>query len=295
MVDTYFENEAPFVSIVIPAKNEGKYIRRCLNSVINLDYHKDKMEIIVIDNNSSDSTLSIAREFEDVKVFEKKDGTIGAVRNYGASCSVGSIIAFLDGDCVPDEEWLKKGVGHLIENKDICCVGFTVGSPQNKDSWIEKTWYKMGSSSKHSGICNVKWLSSFNLILNREEFLNVGGFDERLETCEDVELGYKLSEISRLLYSDELEVRHLGNAKTLKEFFLKEMWRGKSNFKSYLQNKNYFKDFPSVFMPVGYVLLVLILLVLLIMKISGTDSFVDRKSTRLNSSHTDISRMPSSA
>lgn len=241
-----------FISIIIPVKNEEKYINKCLVAVELVDYPKHKYEIIVVDNNSCDNTTNIVKKFDNVILLEKMSGTIGAIRNFGVKHAKGEILAFLDGDCVPDDEWLRIGCNYLNKDKNVGCIGFAISAPSPNDSWVEKTWYKMGSSSKYREICDVKWLSSFNLILKKDIFFKVGGFDESLKTCEDADLGYKLNKISRLIFSNEITISHLANAKTLKEFFFKELWRGKGNVKSFLTNKNKIDNGPSVFIPIIY-------------------------------------------
>lgn len=265
---SYFE-KCFFISIVIPVKNEGKFVRECLNAVTKMNYPREKYEIIVVDNDSSDNSREYINEYERIILLEKKEGSIGAIRNFGAKHASGDIIAFLDGDCVPDKNWLKVGCHYLMMDEDISCIGFAVATPSSNVSWVEKTWYKMSSGSKYKGTCNVSWLSSFNLIIRKNAFLKVGGFDESLETCEDADLGFKLSKISKLIFSDKITIEHLGTVKTVTKLFLKELWRGKGNLKSFLQNDNKMENITSVFIPVIYLSLVLLLCVLLFLYVVG--------------------------
>lgn len=86
------KNSQPFVSVIIPALNADKTIKACLKALFSLSYPKDKIEIILVDNGSSDRTLDIAKSFP-VKVYIKPDISISALRNYGASVARGAIIA----------------------------------------------------------------------------------------------------------------------------------------------------------------------------------------------------------
>lgn len=256
-------NEYPFVSVIIPAKNEAKCINKCLDSLVNINYPKNKYEIIVVDNNSTDKTFEIVNSYKNIKILSMSTGTIGALRNYGAKNSKGEIIAFLDADCVPDANWLRIGCNYLISDQNISCVGFNMSEPSFNSTWVEKTWYKMSSVSKYKGVCEVKWLSSFNLIVNKVDFKKVGGFDESLETCEDADFGHKLHSYSKLIFSNEITVTHLGNAKTLWELFLKELWRGKNNLNSFLKTNYKINTLPSILVPFGYTILVFMFIVLL--------------------------------
>lgn len=248
-----------FVTIIIPVKNEEKYIIQCINSIYRNKFNLDKLEIIVVDNNSTDNTLMyINKNFCDkknIKVVTSEAKTIAKVRMDGYSMASGEIIGFLDGDSVVPDNWLSFGLQLLSNSSDISCVGFAVSPPATSATWIEKTWYGMSSGRRWRGRQNVPWLSSFNLLLKKQYFDSVGGFDETLTTCEDADLGNKLGTISTLIFSDEITVIHLGAVTTFKEFFYKEMWRGKSNLLHFLRSKNKKENYKSVFAPLLYIAL----------------------------------------
>jgi glycosyltransferase involved in cell wall biosynthesis len=254
-------NPLPFVSVIIPAYNEELHIRRCLESVLTLDWPQENMEILLIDNGSTDTTGEIAEKLLTVngrgKVIRKVGGTIAAVRNHGWRNTRGEVLSFLDADCVVEKHWIRNGVELLMAAKDISCIGFAAAPPEHGDSWVEQNWFPLSSSGKQKGTKEVRWLSSFNLLLRREYFERIGGFNESLITCEDADLGNRLSTISRLIFSDRCHVKHLGAAKSIKQFLLKEYWRGQNSMNSFLQAKNKLSELPSIIVPIGYVLMVL--------------------------------------
>jgi glycosyltransferase involved in cell wall biosynthesis len=247
------------ILVVIPAKNESKYITSCLEAVQFQDY--PSFEIVVVDNGSTDTTMNIVAGFPGVTLLEKEGGTISSVRNFGSKYASSEYIAFLDGDCVPPASWLQTGV-ELLQDERISSVGFPASSPDSAESWVVTTWHMMSSSAKHETSCYVDWLSSFNLIMKRVAFEEVGGFDESLETCEDFDLGMKLSKHSRLLFNDTLTVQHLGVVSSLQEFFRKELWRGKSNLQQLKRNKEGMKGIIGVIVPFFYVISILFLCIL---------------------------------
>lgn len=106
----------PYVSIVIPVFNEERYLSLCLTSLMSLSYPKDRHEILLVDNGSTDRTLDIARGFGDVAIHVKENVKVGAVRNYGVQKATGTVIVFLDSDCVVNPEWLIDGVRKLTAN-----------------------------------------------------------------------------------------------------------------------------------------------------------------------------------
>src|SRR3989344_312125 len=102
----------PFVSIIIPVRNVGKIIGQCLKSLKNLNYPKDKYEVIVSDSESSDDTLSIAQEYDTIAVSTPKR-SVCAGRNEGFKAAKGEIIAFSDADCVMDKDWIKNSIKYF--------------------------------------------------------------------------------------------------------------------------------------------------------------------------------------
>jgi len=117
----------PFVSVIIPVRNEAEHIQDCLNAVIAQNYPKHLYEIIVIDDYSTDETYALAREiqrdnltilnlakyFGDAaeKVPNKKKAITIGVKN-----AKGSLIVTTDGDCTMDESWLKTMVSSYIRD-----------------------------------------------------------------------------------------------------------------------------------------------------------------------------------
>ncbi len=93
------------ISVVIPVYNEEQYIKKCLEAIMAQTRPAD--EIIVVDNNSTDKTIEIAKTFPVKTVNEKKQGIIPA-RNRGFAEAKGDIIARTDADTIVGKNWLKK-------------------------------------------------------------------------------------------------------------------------------------------------------------------------------------------
>lgn len=246
------------VSVIIPVKNGETYIDACLESIFNCNYPRDKYEVIVVDNGSTDSTVNIAKS-RGVSVYKKPGVSISALRNYGAEMAQGTILAFTDVDCIVDESWMGAASGYFKDEK-VACFGSTPGIPANA-SWVQKTWYLNKEIRKD--IQRVDWLESMNLFVKKDVFSKVGGFNERLETCEDVDLCYRIGEKYHIVSDKRIKAIHLGEARTLNEFFKKEMWRGKGNLKGLKEHGIKLKEIPSIVLPLYYLILPIIFFALL--------------------------------
>ena len=220
------EKNLPKVSVVIPAFNEEKYIGLCLESVQDLNYPSDLLEIIVIDNGSTDRTVEIASSFG-VQVYIWPQVRVGAVRNYGVSKSTGNVIAFLDGDCIPPKDWLVNALRFMDENS-VDVVGGTYLLRSNP-SWVESAWVISSQlEDKKSTI-----LVGGSIVIKRITFLDVGGFDESLNAGEDSALGEALTKKGYTIYLLKCcAVVHLGYPRTISNFTRRQYWHASSYLKS---------------------------------------------------------------
>ncbi len=140
VLSTFFENRKeiykglkkenfPSVCLIVPCYNEGKNIKRTLDSLLNLDYPREKLEIIVVDDGSKDDTFLKAKAFEkrtkQVRVFRKENGGKYTALNYGLLKTKAQFIGSLDGDSYLDSKALKK-VMKYFEDKKIMAVISTI-------------------------------------------------------------------------------------------------------------------------------------------------------------------------
>jgi len=206
----------PYISIIIPLFNEEKYISDCLNSLLLLDYPKDKYEIIVVDNGSTDTSCTIVEQYR-VQLILCPEVKVGEVRNYGVSQSKGELLVFIDADCTVDKNWLKQGINAL---KHFDAVGGLVMLRQNP-SWIEKNWVLNNSKS-------FKYQNTFSgacIFIKRTVFNAVGGFDIYLNAGEDSALTQALVKSGFSIdINPKLNVTHLGYPTTILEFIERQKW-----------------------------------------------------------------------
>jgi len=259
----------PFISFIIPAKNEELYIGKCLDSIKRQDYPGD-IEIIVIDNGSSDKTKTIANQF-DVKIITKLDGNISCLRNLGAKYSKGDLLVFVDADCILPSNWLSTALRHLQQSYISAVV-----SPEwwhgTEPTWVEKYWCMMKHPARTDPIF-VDWCSSQALIIRRSVFEKLDGFNEKLTTCEDADLGYRLTsdKKSKILLDFSIKHSHLRASKNLKELFIREKWRGSGNLDGLSSHGVCLKEFASFCAPLFFGFSLIISFIFLITYIFSTN------------------------
>jgi len=117
------DNELPMVSVIIPVWNEEGSIEKTLKTILDSDYPKDKLEIIVVDDGSEDESLKIAKRFKSkiVKVYSKENGGKGDALNYGIDKCKGEIIFTMDADTFVPRHSLKRMVRYF-KNEDVMLV-----------------------------------------------------------------------------------------------------------------------------------------------------------------------------
>ncbi len=218
-------NETPFVSIVIPVRNVENIIGRCLKSLQDLDYPKDKYEVIIADSESDDNTPSIAKKYGVIFVSTPKK-SVCAGRNEGFKIAKGEIIAFSDADCVMDKDWIKNSLKYF-EDPKVGAVGGPNLSPADDTSFAKAVSFVFdqalfSAGSIHGRILkNTKAVASLpgcNIILRRKALDKVMPIDETIIGGEDFAMNYKIRQLDyKLLYTPDTFVWHYHRA-TPKKF-----------------------------------------------------------------------------
>jgi len=251
------------ISIVIPCKNEEKYISRCIDSLLRQDGVVLDKEIIVVDNGSTDNTLKILDKYAaDIAWYVRPDLPIAGLRNFGVEMSTREWIAFVDADVEVDRYWAKMLIGFLEDQTkkipDIkrIITGSTCLVPENP-TWVEQVWYEQLMLRDTS---SAKYINSGNMILHRELFNRLGGFDLSYKTGEEE----KFCEEARLYHNGiiiknaDIKAVHHGYPKNITAFFQRMRWHG-TGMSRYLakpwKSKPLLLAIYYLFLTVGFVLL----------------------------------------
>ena len=101
------------MSVIVPVHDGAETIGRCLDALCGLDYPEHAVEVVVVDNRSTDTTREIVASYPVRLVEERGVQSSYAARNRGVMASTGEVLAFTDADCIPDRGWLRALVWPL--------------------------------------------------------------------------------------------------------------------------------------------------------------------------------------
>jgi GT2 family glycosyltransferase len=205
------ENMKSFVSVIVPTFNSEKTIRDCLRS---LSQQTIPHEIIVVDGGSRDRTLSF---IPNNVLVVLAPGNQAHAMNAGLNEARGSLVAFLDSDCVAPPKWLETMVKY--SKSEVAVGSGNIVNP--KDSLFSRlTWRAMGSLVGCGGTTHARNFShprplrlapSYNSLYFKEVLLELGGFDATLGGGEDVDMGERLLKKGyAIVYVPGAEVWHRG-------------------------------------------------------------------------------------
>lgn len=241
--------KSPLVSVIIPFFNEEKYLDKCISSLLDQS-HKD-IEIIVVDDGSTDSSASVARKYRVKYLYQDHQGS-GAARNYGVSEAKGEIMVFADADMHFDEEYVDNLIQPILEGKTI---GTFVKEElvANADNVWSRCW------SFDCGLPYDRRLpadypeseNAFRAIL-KEYFIKAGGFKTNEGYTDDSSVSKKLK--MKAINARDAVCYHF-NPSDLREVFFSARWIGRSKlYKLNLINFLRFSPVNSLRVSIKYLL-----------------------------------------
>ena len=248
----------PLVSFVMPVYNDEQNVARCLQSIKNQLFPGPDVELLVLDNGSTDGTPAILKDMG-IPFHVVSNIHVSGLRNYGASMAHGEFLAFVDSDVEISPQWLNNALAVLNDHNIVACGCFPEVPPQA--TWVQQTW-DLHQRSRHnqSGTVPVSWLPSMNLMVRSETFHKIGGFNDSLETAEDVDLCYRLGQHGTILNHPGMQAVHWGEAKDIATFWRKEVWRGMGNLAGVFSHGLRRDELPSLLYPL-YIICVMFLII----------------------------------
>ena len=200
----------PKISVIIPAYNESKNILKSIRSVLKSDYPKKKLEIIIVDDGSTDDTFSQAKkmESENVKVFTKKHGGKAKAVNFGIKKASGEILMILDADTFPEKKCFKKIIGYFDDPEVMAALPLIkIWKPKNLIEKCQVVEYTiMGLIKRSFSFMGSMSCTPAGAFIRRSFLKKYGGFATDTLT-EDFEMGLRIkSKKYKIIQSLESQV-----------------------------------------------------------------------------------------
>lgn len=189
--------ELPVVSVVVAARNEEENIARCLDSLVKLDYPKEKLDIIIADDHSTDRTSAIiqdyAQRFPFVRYYAVQASNIkgkGNAIHQAVLISKGEFVLMTDADCAVQPTWAKETIKYFTEETGLVCGITTPRSSRLFERVQEINWtYLLSTGSAVAAIGYPIGGIGNNFSFRKQTYLDVGGYAKvRFSVTEDFAL-----------------------------------------------------------------------------------------------------------
>ncbi len=178
-------DDFPFLSIIIPVKNAQETIQKCIDSVIYQSYPREKYEIIIVDNGSTDQTTDIVQNYNVKLLINDLTASPYVARNTGLRIAKGKIFCFIDGNCYAHDNWLSSGVIAMKEGKADLIGGHVEFVFKNRNSgseWFDALYnIRMEDNIKKRNVAKTA-----NLLVKKKVFDEIGNFPENVRSGGDV-------------------------------------------------------------------------------------------------------------
>jgi glycosyltransferase involved in cell wall biosynthesis len=218
----------PFVSLIVPVRNEKTHIHRCLESIVHQDYDRRFFEILVVDGASTDGTREIIEKFrrrhKNLTLINNPRGIVPISLNLGLQRAKGEIIIRVDGHASITPNYISACVSVLRRTQADCAGGPIASVNEDKDGRAIALAMssKFGVGNSHFRIADYEgYVDTLAFgAYRREVFERIGVFDEELVRCQDDEFNYRLRKNGGKLYLSP----------QIKSFYyprtnLKKLWR----------------------------------------------------------------------
>ena len=215
------ETQLPFISVVVPVRNEERYIAETLTDVLAQDYATDRVEVLVVDGESDDRTREIVSEFSKrdsrVKLLPNPKRWSSSARNVGAKSAEGDIVLVVDGHCEMKDSQYLMHLAKAFDKSDAHCVG----RPQPLDGPSASTLQLAIAAARSSVIghhpdsfiysSGEQFVPAHSVAVayKKSVFEEIGYFDETFDACEDVEFNHRVDKAGlTCFFTDKVQLRY---------------------------------------------------------------------------------------
>ncbi len=205
---------SPSVSVVIPVLNGARTIGGTLTALMNQSPYPGSVEILVVDNGSTDATGAIVRNFRVALLSEAKRGP-SAARNRGLQTACGDIVAYLDADTLPTRTWLGEIAAPFSDPQVLLVAGRLLAF---RPTTLAERYYArayLDRGLENATLMDFPFAAAANMAVRRSAAQAIGGWDEDFLAAQDVELSYRLRQrFPTTIHSQPSAVAFLQNHST---------------------------------------------------------------------------------
>jgi succinoglycan biosynthesis protein ExoA len=228
----------PFVTVLMPVRNEASFISRSLGALLAQDYPHYRMEVIIADGLSTDTTRDIiealAEQHANVTLIDNPGKIVSTGLNAALRLAKGEIIVRIDGHCEIANDYVRRCVSHLVDDQ-VECVGGpleTLGETYTARAIAAamSSAFGVGGSAFRIGTKGAKFVDTVAFpAYQRDTISSAGDFDEELVRNQDDEYNYRVRKLGgRILLSPDIQSRYYSRAslsKLWKQYFQYGYWK----------------------------------------------------------------------
>ncbi|WP_432839974.1 glycosyltransferase family 2 protein [Dactylosporangium sp. CA-092794] len=234
---------AELVSVIVPNYNYAESLDLCLRSVLDQTYQN--LEVVVVDDCSTDESVAVAQALGVRVVSTGTNGGCGNARNVGAASTAGAILYFVDSDVSLAPDAVERSVRLLRSDPAIGCVcGIEDPEPLLHDTLVARyrgLQYHYWSITAEG---DISLLFPAMCAIRRDVFDDVGLFNPALKQTEEVDYGYRLSRRWRMVLTGDVRGRH-DHDHTLRGLLRKLFHRGRLRVPLYLRARRFASGFET--------------------------------------------------
>lgn len=229
----------PFVSVIVPVRNEEEHLERCLKAIVSQEYPQGHIEVIVADGESTDRTRQVASQFcadwQNVKLIQNPGKIVSTALNLLIKEAKGDIIVRVDGHAEIESDYIRRCV-ETLSVYDADCVGGTIktmapsyvgkciAAAMSSQFGVGNSMFRTVSASSPMQVDTVPFPAYTKMAL-----MNTGAFDEELVRNQDDEYNYRLrSRGGKIVFDVEIRSRYYCRTsllKLIKQYFQYGFWK----------------------------------------------------------------------
>ena len=209
------------LSIVVPCKNEERYIGKLLNSLEKQNYPIEKTKIFIADANSTDDTINEIKKNKKLDVQIVKGGMPSVGRNNGAKLCKSKYILFIDADIELEDRNIIKNSVELMKKDELCCAATNIKCKNG--NFLDNILFFNNHIIKKCSRYFLPYANGAYMMFERKKFWELGGFDDKINYAEDYFLTKKLKSkefgiVKGKVYTTNRRFKKIGYGKTIINF-----------------------------------------------------------------------------